>query len=99
MGRSKIQLTLTQDDENGSDAAMAVTIELLTQIGIVPIGKIVLTIECENEDADSYVDDLDAAMSGRPVGIEAVIKTTTERRVERQKKLATVTPMDKVGWN
>ncbi len=95
---TKIQLTLTQDD-NGSDMAMAATIGLLTQIGIAPVGKVVLTIECENEDADSFVDDLDAAMSGRPVGIEAVIKTTTERHVERSKRLATVTPMDKVGWN
>jgi len=96
---TKIQLTLTQDDENGSDEAMAQTIALLQQIGVVPLAKVVLTIECENEDAESYVDDLDIAMSARPVGIEAVIKTTTERHVERQKRLASVTPMDKAGWN
>lgn len=96
---TKIQLTLTQDDENGSDVAMAETIGLLTALGIMPVGKVVVTVECENEDADSFVDDIDAAMSGRPVGIEAVIKTTTERHVERQKKLASVTPMDKAGWN
>lgn len=95
---TKITLTLTQDDNTGSDAAMAETIGLLTAIGVVPTQKVVLTVECENEDAESYADDMDAALSGRPMGIEVTIKTTTERHVERR-KLTTVTPMDKVGWN
>lgn len=95
---TKITLTLTQDDENGSDEAMIQSVELLTHVCVMPLTKVVITLECENDDAEGFVDDLDAAMSGRPIGIDAVIKTTKEQRVERR-KLATVTPMDKVGWN
>ena len=94
---AKITLTLTQE-EHGTDEGMAQTIGLLTAIGVAPTKKVVLTVECEPEDVDSYADDMDIALSGRPTGIEVVIKTTIERHVERR-KMASVTPMDKAWSN
>lgn len=94
---AKITLTLTQE-EHGTDEAMAQTIGLLTAIGVAPTKKVVLTVECEAEDVDSYADDMDIALSGRPTGIEVTIKTTVERHVERR-KMASVTPMDKAWAN
>jgi len=93
---TKITLTLTHlDDDHPNAAGMAETIGLLTQIGIVPTKKVALTIECKDEDAENYTDDIDAALSGRPMGIEVVIKTTTERHVERR-RMTSVTPMDAI---
>lgn len=96
---TKITVTITQDKENGgSDKAMADTIALLTALGITPTRKVALTIECEDEDADHFRDELSVVLSGRPVGIEAVIKRTTEENVSRA-RMQKVTPMDKAGWN
>lgn len=95
---TKITLTISQDENapNDTSAAMTETLALLAAAGITAPRKLVLNIECKDDEAENVTDDLDAALSGRPVGIEVVIKTTTERHVER-KRLSTVTPMD-AAW-
>lgn len=98
MAIAKITLTLEQDDEAGTDEGMAQTIALLSSIGIVPATKLVLSLECEEEDADTYRDDIKAALRSRPIGIVVKLKTTVEEAVERE-RLAPVTPMDRAGWN
>lgn len=95
---AKITLTLEQNDDHGTDEAMAQTLALLTGGAILPIGKIAITIECENEDAESHAEDVKLAMARRPAGIEAKVKVTTEEGIERA-KLASVTPMDKAWAN
>lgn len=100
---TKIQITITPDDDylppgEVADTAMARTIDRLAVIGIVPLRKISLTIECKDEDTEAFGDQIDAALSGRPAGIEVVVKTTTERHVARLSR-STVSPMDKAGWN
>lgn len=95
---AKITLTLAKD-KHGTDEAMAQTLALLANTdGGLPLGKLVITIECENEDAESYADDLKRAMSRRPVGIDAKVKVVTEEGIERQ-RLSSVTPMDKAWSN
>lgn len=94
---TKIALTITPDTEyltpDQIDAAMARTIGTLQRLGIVPLRKIVLNVECQDEIAGELEDTIDAALSARPVGIEVTLKTTRERHVSRD-TLAPVTPMD-----
>lgn len=94
---TKIQLTITPDTEylqqEQADAAMMRTIETLRRLGIVPLRKLTLNIECKDEDAEDLENTIDAALSARPVGIEVTLKTTRERHVSRD-TLAQVTPMD-----
>lgn len=94
---TKIALTITPDTEylapDQIDAAMPRTIETLRRLGLVPLRKITLAIECKDEDAEDFEDIIDAALSARPVGIEVTLKTTRERHVSRD-TLAPVTPMD-----
>jgi hypothetical protein len=89
---TKIQITITPNTDimplDQIDGAMART------IGIIPMRKITLAIECKDEDADDLEDTIDAALSARPVGIEVVLKTTKERHVSRDTALPRVTPMD-----
>lgn len=96
---TKIALTITPDTEYRApdeiDAAMARTITTLQRLGLVPLRKIVIAIECKDEDADDLEDTIDAALSARPVGIEVVLKTTKERHVTRDTALPRTTPMDK----
>lgn len=95
---AKITLTLAKD-KNGTDEAMAETLALLAATdGGLPLAKLTITIECENEDADTYAADLKRAMSRRPVGIDAKVKVTTEEGIDRQ-RLTSVTPMDKAWSN
>jgi hypothetical protein len=95
---TKIQITITPDteylDATEIDAAMARTIGTLQRLGIIPMRKITLAIECKDEDAPELEDTIDAALSARPVGIEVVLKTTRERHVSRDTALPRVTPMD-----
>lgn len=99
---TKFTLTITPDTEylapEEIDAAMARTIAGLAQLNTTPTRKVVLTIECADGDAEQHEDEIDAALSSRPVGIEVVLKITRERHVGRV-VLASVTPMDKAGWN
>lgn len=95
MARSKLTLTLEQDDEAGTDEGMARTIGLLSELGITPATKLVLTLECEEEDSATYRDDLKAALRRRPIGIEATIRTETKEKAERD-RIPPVTPMDNI---
>lgn len=99
---TKIALTITPDTEyltpDQIDAAMARTIGTLQRLGIVPLRKIVLNVECQDEIDGELEDTIDAALSARPVGIEVTLKTTRERHVSRD-TLAPVTPMDEAGWD
>jgi hypothetical protein len=88
---TKIQLTITPDMV---DAAMARTIGTLQRLGVVPMRKITLAIECQDDEAEDLEDTIDAALSARPVGIEVVMKTTKERHVTRDAAMPRVTPMD-----
>lgn len=95
---TKIALTITPDTEylgpTEIDAAMARTITTLQRLGLVPLRKITIAIECQDEDAADLEDTIDAALSARPVGIEVVLKTTKERHVTRDTAIPRVTPMD-----
>lgn len=97
---TKITVTIQEDEDapNDTKAAMTETLALLAAAGITAPRKLVLNIECTDDEATDVTDELDAALSGRPMGIEVVIKTTTERHVER-KRLASVTPMDQAWRN
>ena len=45
---AKITLTLEQDEDRGTNAAMEETIKLLSEIEGLPTMKVVLTLECED---------------------------------------------------
>jgi hypothetical protein len=96
---TKVTLTITPDTEylapEEIDSAMARTITTLQRMGLVPLRKLTLSIECKDEDAEDLEDTIDAALSARPVGIEVVLKTTKERHVSRDTVMPRTTPMDK----
>lgn len=97
---TKITLTVTQDDEmGGTNEGMAETIALLGRLGEQPTQKVVLTIECKDDEAEAIEDEIDAVLSGRPMGIEVTLKTSRERHVGRTTRMAAVTPMTKVWGN
>ena len=98
MATAKITLTIEQDEEGGTNEGMTRTIGLLTQLGITPARKLVLTLECEEEDAETHRDDLKLVLRARPIGINVKIKTAIEEEIERE-RMAPVTPMDRAGWN
>jgi hypothetical protein len=96
---AKITLTLEHiDPKHPNSAAMAATIGLLAQLVDLPAGGLKLSIVCEEEDMESYASDIYAVLSKRPVGIKVKVKKESEDEIERM-TLATVTPMDKAGWN
>lgn len=96
---AKITLTLEHiDPKHPNSSAMAQTIGLLAQLVDLPAGGLKLTLTCEEEDMQSYVDDLMSTLSRRPVGIKVKLKKESEDEIERS-TMATVTPMDKAGWN
>lgn len=94
---TKIQITITPDTEylphDQIDAAMARTLRLLAADADVPTRKLTLVAECADDDAERFKDAIHAALSGRPVGIEAVLKTTCEEHVART-SVPRTTPMD-----
>lgn len=96
---TKILLTITPDMEylapDQIDTAMTRTITTLQRLGVVPLRKLTLAIECKDQDASDLEDTIDAALSARPVGIEVVLKTTRECHVTRD-TMARVTPMDTI---
>ena len=77
---SKITITITPDmdylDRDSANANMAETMALLATLNDAPSGKIVLTIECRDEDVRDLKSDIHAALSGRPVGIEVNLKSS-----------------------
>lgn len=99
MATAKITLTLEHiDPKRPHSPAMAQTIGLLAQLVDLPCGGLKLTIACEEEDMQSYADDLMQVLAARPVGIKVKIKKESEDEIERD-TLATVTPMDKAWAN
>jgi len=94
---TKIAVTVTPDSEilppEQMDQAMIRTISTLAALGTMPFHKFTLAIECKDEDAEQLEDQLDAALSGRPMGIEVVLKTTKERHIARVSR-DTSRPMD-----
>ena len=99
MALTKITITLEPTDKaTANRSAMAQTIGLLAGLLDIPAGKVVLTIACEPEDADTYRDEIRAALSRRPVGIKVNIKSLDDEDVDNE-RMATVTPMDSVWSN
>lgn len=90
---AKITLTLEQDEQRGTNAAMEETIKLLGGLEAMPAMKLVLTIECEEMIAENYRNKLRSALRRRPIGIIAKIKTTSEEQVNIE-VMRPVTPMD-----
>lgn len=91
---AKIVLTLEQDEERGTNEAMEETFAILTTLDVMPMMKLVLTLECEDVAAERYRAVLRNALRERPIGIIAKFKTTTEEEVTRM-VMRPVTPMDK----
>lgn len=95
----KITLTLEHIDPKHPDSrAMAQTIGLLAQLIDVPTGSIKLAIVCEQEDLESYAEDITNVLSRRPIGIRVKVKKETEAEIERA-TMPMVTPMDKAWSN
>jgi hypothetical protein len=90
---SKIVLTLEQDEQHGTNAAMEETIKLLSEIVDMPMAKLVLTLECEDVIAENYRAKLRHGLRKRPIGIIAKIKTTSEEQINIE-VMRPVTPMD-----
>lgn len=95
---SKIVLTLEQDEERGTNEAMEETVAILATLDVMPMMKLVLTLECEEVSAERYRTILRTALHERPIGIIAKFKTTTEEEVTRV-LMPPVTPMDKAFGN
>ena len=95
---TKITITLKQNEDDGSPMAMAETLALLGTLKDAPTAKIVLALECKDDDAELWRDELRAALSGRPVGVDVELKTESKESVERG-RMARVTPMDKAWAN
>lgn len=92
---AKITLTLEQDEQRGTNAAMEETIKLLGDIEGLPTMKVVLTLECEDIIAERYRGKLRMDLKARPIGIIAKIATKTEEQIVRY-VMPTKTPMDQV---
>jgi hypothetical protein len=94
---TKLTLTVQKEKESmyATDEAMTATIRLLSELVVLPTTKLTLAIECNDDDtAEQVADELDAVLSGRPVGIEVIIETKSKRHIERR-KVEGVLPMDK----
>lgn len=92
------KITVTVENESATNQEMVAAVALIASLGETPLKKLVVSVECEPEDAQIVADDFYEVLAKRAVGIEAKIKTVLENEVERR-NVASVTPMDKVGWN
>lgn len=90
---TKITVTLNPVDWRVPQEHMDQAVAMLGKLENVPTQKIVLTVTCEDEDADSYTDDIEAVLRTRPAGIDAVMQRVSKYHVEHR-KLPAVTPMD-----
>lgn len=96
---AKLTVTVSHvDPKHPNSLAMAQTIGLLAQLIDLPSGGLKLTIQCEDEDMESYAEDLNATLSRRPVGIVVTLKKESEDTIERS-TMPSVTPMDAVWRN
>lgn len=95
----KITLTIEPDTNylkaGQAPEAMAKTIALLGSVVDVPATKVSVTIQCTETQAETIHEALCVALSGRPVGIFATMKTQTEEYIA-VKREPTRTPMDDV---
>lgn len=90
---AKINLTLEQDEQRGTNAAMEDTIKLLATLEALPMTKVVITLECEEMIAENYRNKLRIGLKARPIGIIAKITTKTEEQIVRY-VMPPTTPMD-----
>jgi len=91
--QAKITLTLEQDEQRGTNAAMEETVKMLAELDALPTMKVVLTLECEEMIAENYRSKLRLGLKRRPIGIIAKIKTTSEEQIYMQ-VMPPTTPMD-----
>jgi hypothetical protein len=91
---TKITVTLKQA-ENGSPMAMAETLALISQLRDAPTEKLTLVLECPDEQASEWWDELRVRLGGRPEGIEVEVKRETKESVYRN-RMVSVTPMDRI---
>lgn len=92
---AKITLTLEQDEQRGTNAAMEETIKLLATLEALPMTKVVVTLECEEMIAANYRRKLHDGLRRRPIGIIAKIRTIAEEQIITE-VLRPTTPMDDV---
>jgi hypothetical protein len=92
---AKINLTLEQDEQRGTNAAMEDAIKLLGTLDAMPIVKVVLTLECEEMIANQYRAKLRTVLRKRPIGIIAKTKTTSEEQIDIE-RMPMVMPMDTI---
>lgn len=95
---AKIVLTLEQDEERGTNEAMEETVQILATLDVMPMMKLVLTLECEEVVAERYRAMMRSALRRRPIGIVMKFKTTTEEEVMCE-RMPPVTPMDQLLRN
>lgn len=95
MATAKITLTLEQDEEMGTNAAMEDAIGLLAALDTMPAMKLVLTLECAEVIAESYRERLRLGLKRRMPGTKIKISTKTEEEVACE-RLPNVTPMDAI---
>jgi hypothetical protein len=95
---TKLTVTIAQDPDDGTDLAMRETVEALTLLGVVPMTKVVLTMEVLDERALLMKEKIKETLRYRPVGIEVTIKAESKEDVERR-RLPSVTPMDQSRWD
>jgi len=74
---------------------MEETVAILATLDVMPMMKLVLTLECEEVSAERYRTILRRALRERPIGIIAKFKTTTEEEVTRV-LMPPTTPMDTI---
>ena len=99
MALTKITLTLETEKGVGGNVEMAQTLGLLAGLVDTPTSKVVLTLQCEEDDAESYKDDPRTVLERRPAGIKVNIKTLMDEDIIASERMATITPMDKVWSN
>ncbi len=92
---AKITLTLEQDEQRGTNAAMEEAITLLSMIGGLPVQKVVVTMECAEMLAPQYRATLRSELRRRPIGIIAKTRTICEEQIDIDLHPPT-TPMDDI---
>jgi hypothetical protein len=92
---TKITITIERDAEaGGTPQGVHETAKLLEHLQPqLPIAKTVVSIECEDKDAQSWRDDVVTLLSARPVGIVVKVKRTTDEEVDRL-TMQRITPLD-----
>lgn len=95
---TKITITLKQAEEGFTPAAMAATLALLGTLQDAPTTKLVLAIECADDAAEEWRDELRVALAGRPVGIDVELKVESKESIERG-RMQRVVPMDRAWAN